>query len=116
MSTALAHVAFGAAMTTLVIVTMVPTVPYPRAIVAFGGAWALLPDVYRISPLFRAELEAFHHYSPWADLFWLHGTLDRLDPYDSKRVTVAMLGMFLAVTIVAEWRGYRLRPHSDETA
>jgi hypothetical protein len=106
MSTALAHFAFGAAMTTLLIVALSPTVPYPRTVVLAGGAWAMVPDLHWVSPVAREELRAFH-YTPFADLCWFHRTLDRADPGDSKAVAALALACFLVATVLAERRDYR---------
>lgn len=106
MSLALAHFAFGATVTTLVVTFLVPTVWYPRTLVLLGGAWAMLPDLHQVSPVAVAPLRAFHR-TPWADLFWLHRTLDRLDPTDSATVAALLLAGFLLVTALAERRDYR---------
>lgn len=106
MSLDVAHFAFGAAMTSLVITLFIPTVWYPRGLVVIGGIWAMLPDIHWISPVAQAHLRAFHA-SIWADVFWFHRTLDRLDPTDSKRVAAGFLVFFLITTLLAEWRSYR---------
>lgn len=107
MSLDIAHFAFGAAMTSLAITLLVPTVWYPRTLVMVGGGWAMLPDVHWISPVWQAELHALHGSSVWVDLFWLHRTLDRLDPGDSKLVAAGFLAFFLFATFVTEARSYR---------
>lgn len=48
------------------------------------------------------------------DLFWLHRTLDRLDPGDSKLVAAGLLAFFMLTTVVAEWREYRAPAHLRE--
>lgn len=105
MSMGVAHFALGAALTTLVVAVFVPGCRYPRTIVAVGGGWAMVPDAYKVLPLPVAEehLAAFHA-SSLADLFWLHRTLDRLDPTNSGRVAAALLACFVAATLLAEWR------------
>jgi hypothetical protein len=106
MSLALAHFAVGAAVTTLLVTFLVPTVRYPRTLALVGGGWAMLPDLHQVSPVAVAPLRAFHG-SPWADLFWFHRTLDRLDPTDSALLAALFVGGFLLVTAVAERRSYR---------
>lgn len=105
MSTALAHFTFGATLTTLLVTYLIPCVR-PRPLILLGGVWATLPDVWRIMPLYRFEMRIFHA-SPWADVFWFHATLDRVDPMDSQRFAFAMLLIFLVVTVSAERRNHR---------
>lgn len=107
MSMDIAHFAFGAAMTAILITVVVPTVPYPRSLVLAGGGWAMLPDVHHVSPYFAEDLHVFHASSPWVDVFWFHRTLDRLDAGDSKLIGTAMLALFIVVTVLAERRSYR---------
>ncbi|WP_254768302.1 hypothetical protein [Salinilacihabitans rarus] len=105
-----AHFALGAALTTLVVAASRPETRYPRTIVAVGGGWAMVPDAYKVLPLplpvAEEHLAAFHA-SPLADVFWLHRTLDRLDPTNSGRVAAALLACFVAATLLSEWRSGR---------
>ena len=100
---AIAHFAFGAGMTTL----LVPTVWYPRTVVLAGGGWAMGPDVHWVSPVAEHRLQQLHHSSPLTDVFWLHRTWDRMDPTDAKSIAAAMLVFLLVTTAIAEWRQYR---------
>lgn len=102
----IAHFAFGAAVTTLGITLLARTVRYPRTVIAIGGVWAMVPDVHLISPVARASLRAFHG-SVGAEVFWLHRTLDRIDPADSKLFAAGMIAFFLVTTLLAEWHSYR---------
>lgn len=106
MSIALGHFAVGATMTTLLVTYLVPTVRYPRTITLVGGVWAMVPDVHWVSPVARGPLYDLH-FSPWADLFWFHRTLDGLDPGDSKTVAAVLLAGYGLATVLAERRGYR---------
>lgn len=106
MSLALAHFAFGAAMTTLLL-TLLPTTRYPRTVVLVGGAWAMLPDAHWVSPVARETLRRLHQTSALTDVFWFHRTLDRLDPTDDPAVAAGFLVLLVAVTLVAERRNYR---------
>ena len=106
MSTGLAHFAVGATLTTLIVTFVIPGVRYPRLLVVCGGVWAMLPDAWRVAPVYRDELRAFHA-SPNADVFWFHYTLDQLDAHDSQLFALVMVLVFLAVTVVAERRDYR---------
>ncbi|WP_135304757.1 hypothetical protein [Haloarcula amylovorans] len=107
MSMALGHFAFGAAMTTLLITVLVPTVRYPRTLFLVGGGWAMLPDLHWVSPVFTQQLRSIHQTSPWVDLFWFHRTLDQVDASDSKAVAAGFLVLFILTTGVAEHRSYR---------
>ncbi len=104
---AIGHFAFGAAMTTLLVTVLVPTVRYPRTFVLVGGGWAMVPDFHWISPVANQQLRAIHQTSLWTDLFWFHRTLDRIDPTDSKSIAAVLLAFFILATAVAERRGYR---------
>lgn len=114
MSMDIAHFAFGAAMTSLVITFLIPTVWHPRTLIVLGGGWAMLPDIHWISPIARAQLRAFHA-SPVADIFWFHRTLDRLDPSDSKLIAAGVLAFFILTTMLAEHRSYRAPPAVRDT-
>jgi hypothetical protein len=106
MSMALAHFAFGAGMTVLVVAYLLPRVPYPRVLALLGGGWAMLPDVHWVSPVFRTQLRAAHG-SVLADVFWLHRTMDILDPTDANAVGAGMVAFLLVATALAERRQYR---------
>lgn len=66
----------------------------------------MVPDLHWVSPVARAHLYT-NHSSPLADLFWLHRTLDVLDPTDSQSVAAGMLALFIGATVLGEWRSYR---------
>jgi hypothetical protein len=103
MSLALAHFAFGATMTTLLVAILLPGVRYPRTVVLAGGGWAMLPDLHWVSPVARQHLHRIHQSSPLTDLFWLHRSMDWVDPGDSKAVAAALVAVLLLVTAFAEW-------------
>lgn len=98
----IAHFAFGAAVTTLVVTVLVPGVGYPRTLAALGGGWATLPDAHNVSPVFAAQLRQLHYTSPWMDLFWFHRTLDGIEAANSNAFAAAMLAAFILVTMLAE--------------
>lgn len=107
MSQALAHFAFGMAMTTIVIAVFRPSIRYIQTIAFFGGIWAMLPDLKQIIPQIEPWEHLFHEH--WiANVFWFHQFLDtRVDPGDVDLVVGLML-VFLAVTTIwAERRSYR---------
>lgn len=101
-------------MTTLVVTILLPRSWFPRTIVVAGGLWALLPDLYWVSPVATGRLKEIHQTAVWTDLFWLHRTLDQVDPSDSKLVVVVMAMFFLVATAIAEARDYRA-PEPIET-
>ncbi|WP_336135948.1 hypothetical protein [Natronomonas amylolytica] len=104
MSQGVAHFAVGATLTTLLVTFLVPNARYPRVWVLAGGAWAMLPDAAKLYS--HPALVALHG-SRWADVFWLHFTMDRLDSTDSALFGAVMLAALLGVTALAEYRGYR---------
>ncbi|MFB6189287.1 MAG: hypothetical protein ABEI57_05340 [Halapricum sp.] len=103
---AIAHFAFGSALTILALTYLVPNVPYPRVLALLGGIWAMIPDAHWISPVFESQLDALHG-SAWANVFWFHRALDRTDTTDSKTVAVAFLAVLVVATVLAERRSYR---------
>lgn len=105
MSLALAHFAIGATLTTLCVTYLIPGVR-ARSLIVLGGVWAMLPDIWRITPRYQFEIRVFHA-SPWADIFWFHATLDRVDPMDSQVFAFGMLLVFLVITVIAERRNHR---------
>lgn len=104
MSQAITHFAVGAALTAVVVTLLVPGVRYPRTWVLVGGGWAMVPDAGKL--VTDPSVLAFHG-SPWADLFWFHLTLDRLDPTDSTLPAAAAVAGLILVTLLAERRSYR---------
>lgn len=94
-------------MTTLLVTILLPRSWFPRTLVMTGGLWALLPDLYWVSPVATQRLKAIHQTAIWTDVFWLHRTLDQVDPSDSKLVVVVMVVFLLIATAIAEARGYR---------
>lgn len=111
MSLGLGHFAFGAMLTALVLAVFLPRIPYPRTLTILGGTWALLPDAVKLvgnSP----KLTAFHN-SPIADVFWLHYTLDVVDPADSARVSTLFVAGLLLVTMFAEFRARQRRGETE---
>lgn len=111
-SQAIAHFAVGATATALLITLFVPNVRYPRTWIFVGGGWGMVPDVEKLVD--HPTVQDFH-YSIWADVFWAHGTLDRIDSGDSTIVASAAVAVLLAVTLVAEHRSYRVpEPIAEE--
>jgi hypothetical protein len=67
----------------------------------------MLLDLHWVSPVYTQQLRAFHESSLWTDLFWLHRTLDRIDPSDPNTIAASLLGFFIFTTTIAEHRSYR---------
>ncbi|QLH81358.1 hypothetical protein [Halosimplex pelagicum] len=107
MSIALAHFAFGAGMTTLLVTFLLPTVWYPRTAILVGGGWAMVPDFHWVSPIAKQQLHRIHQTSPVTDVFWFHRVWDRIDPTDSKTVAAVLVAFLIVSTAIAEWRQYR---------
>ncbi|TYL36409.1 hypothetical protein CV102_22555 [Natronococcus pandeyae] len=70
------HFALGIVFTALLVQVFIPDAKYKRTVIFFGGAWALLPDLYRLSPAFDGALRQLPE-SRLADLFWFHWTLNQ---------------------------------------
>jgi hypothetical protein len=104
MSQAITHFAVGATLTAVLIVLLVPAVRYPRTWVLVGGGWAMVPDAGKL--VADPAVLAFHG-TRWADLFWFHRTLDRLDPTDATLPAAVAVSGFIVVTLAAERRAYR---------
>lgn len=101
MSFAIGHFALGAAVTALIVTYLLPNAPYPRTLVLTGGLWALIPDAAKL--VTSPKLTAFHE-SVFADLFWFHRTLDRIDAPDSAGVSALFVALFFLVTVLVERR------------
>jgi len=114
MSTAIAHFGFGAAVTALVVLYLLPPVRYERPIILLGGVWGMIPDAHWVSPVLQDELYSVHN-SVVVDAFWLHRTLDVLDPGDSHLIGAIMLGSFIGVSIVADHWNYTQRDLLPDT-
>lgn len=98
------HVGIAGIVTTLVLART--RLPRARrwAITVTSGVWAVVPDLYHFVPGTRAWYKPLLHDSAWANLFWLHRTIDRLDPRDRPGYSVAVFAVFLAVVLADEWR------------
>ena len=108
MSLALTHFAVGATLTALVTLYLLPPTSYARTLSLCGGIWGMIPDVHWVSPVYAAELKAFHS-SVYMNLFWFHETLDVVDPTDSYLVAAIAVGVFVATTLVTDRWAYTIR-------
>jgi hypothetical protein len=105
MSLALTHFAVGATGATLLLAYLPVRTRYDVSIVVASGCWALLPDFWRVTPIYRGAVRELSH-SALGNVWWLHAALDRADPTDSARLAAVALGVYLLVTVIyAERRG-----------
>lgn len=104
MSQGITHFAVGATVTILAAALVVPDVRYPRTWSIVGGGWAMVPDA---SKLYASGGTLSFHDSIWANAFWGHRLLDRLDPGDSTAWASVAVAALLGATMLAEFRSYR---------
>ncbi|MEF8813595.1 MAG: hypothetical protein V5A55_07220 [Halovenus sp.] len=99
--------AVGALLTTLVIHVFVPGFRYKRTAVVAGGAWALIPDLYLLFPVFEDTLRWLS--DAWlADLFWFHGTLNRrVTGNEFRRVGAFAITVYALVVVGTDVLGDR---------
>lgn len=106
-SLAIAHFAVGTLCTALLLAAVAPRLLRSPTLLAFGGVWGMLPDAYWVSPV-GFEFVRSVHVSPWANVFWFHGYLDRIDPTDTHVFAAEMLGLLVVslplLELYARWR------------
>jgi len=107
MSLAITHFAVGAACTAVALTLLVPSIPFQRTVVIAGGLWAMVPDAWRFLPTSSGAYAHEFHATAWANAFWFHNALDRADVGDSTAVGALLVGVFLLVTLVGDYRDYR---------
>ncbi|ELY63458.1 hypothetical protein [Natrinema versiforme] len=104
MSLALTHFAVGALCATLLLAYLPVRTEYDAPLVVASGVWALLPDFWRVTPIYSGAFRDLGH-SALGNACWLHSVFDRADPHESTRLAAVMLGVyFLATVIYAERR------------
>jgi hypothetical protein len=113
MSLAIAHFAVGGTLTTLVLLYVLPPTRYARSLVVVGGLWGMVPDVHWVSPVFVTELRVLHH-SAFANVFWLHRTLDVVDTGESKLFAAVAVAGFVATSVLADRWAYATREQAAE--
>lgn len=98
---AIAHFAVGTMATALLLTLVAPRLlRSPTALVA-GGIWGMLPDAHWVLPR-GSELVRSFHMTPYANVFWFHHYLDRVDPTDSTTFAAAAIGSLLVVLLICE--------------
>ena len=101
MAMAIAHFAVGAMATALLLMVVAPRLLLSPTVVALGGTWAMAPDVHHVLPVGSEAVRAIH-MSPWADVFWFHHLLDRVDPTDSVTFAAGTVLLLLVVLSASE--------------
>jgi hypothetical protein len=86
MSLAIAHFAFGASLGVIILLISGLYKYWIRSVVIFiSGFASMIPDVHHIIPKNSFSEFAYQiHNSHTADLFFLHRTMDTVDPNDTK--------------------------------
>ena len=96
------HIGFAAAITTLVVAGMGLPARVRWPAIALSALWAVIPDLYWLAPGIRPWYKPLLHDSALANLFWLHGVIDRLDPRDRRLYATGALTAFLVVFLATE--------------
>ena len=96
MSIALTHFAFGALCMTFLLAYLPVRTRYFMALSVASGVWAMMPDFWRVSPIYETALRELGH-SVFGNVFWLHPLFDRADVGDSYRLAAVMVGVYFLV-------------------
>ncbi|QZP38251.1 hypothetical protein [Halobaculum magnesiiphilum] len=99
MSIALTHFAFGALCMTLLLAYLPVRTRYFMAISVASGVWAMMPDFWRVSPIYENAFREIGH-SAFGNVFWLHPLFDQADPSDSYRLAAVMVGVYFLVGMI----------------
>jgi hypothetical protein len=112
MSMAIGHFAAGAGAAFLVLNVLPPRirrkVPDYGFIGIFAGLLAMVPDLARFTP----RLLGFHN-SVFANIFFLHNLMDRLDIHDSAWISGGLVG-FMVVLMLILWANDFWRRKADK--
>ena len=98
MSMAIGHFAAGASTSLFVLQLLPPRIR--RKVRQYGfvailaGLWAMIPDLSK----FTTRLQSLHD-SIWANLFFFHELMDRLDVSDGIWVSAAFVGLMIVLMI-----------------
>ena len=101
MSLAIAHFAVGTMATALLLALIAPHLLRSPTVLVAGGVWGMLPDIHWVLPR-GSELVRSFHTTPYANLFWFHHYLDRVDPTNAETFAAAAVGALLAVLLICE--------------
>ena len=107
MSIALTHFAFGALCMTFLLAYLPVRTRYFMALSVASGVWAMMPDFWRVSPIYETALRELGH-SVFGNVFWFHPLFDQADSSDSYRLAAVMVGVFFLVGMIYAER------HQDE--
>ncbi|MDS0475707.1 hypothetical protein [Natrinema sp. 1APR25-10V2] len=99
MSIALTHFAVGATGATLLLTYLPVRTRYDVPIIIASGGWALMPDLWRVLPLYQGPVHTLSN-SALSNVFWLHSLLDRADPRDSSRLAAVAVAVYLLVALL----------------
>ncbi|TYL36410.1 hypothetical protein CV102_22560 [Natronococcus pandeyae] len=117
MSLVLTHFAVGAIATAILVHLFFPSLRYKMTVIVGGGIWALIPDLHGITPVYTDVFYALDT-SRWADLFWFHRTMDRLEVgAGSPRVALVFAGALVIIVALGEWyeKGVRCNDATGDT-
>ena len=112
MAPAFAHFAIGGAIGLLALACI--SLRYPRtldyrlSVLVLCGIWATVPDIHHAIALFDPALghqARVIHDTPWADVFFLHYTLDRAIV---RAHAIETIGIAAALLVVA-WATTKIR-------
>ena len=101
MSMAIAHFAVGTMATALLLALVAPRLLHSPTVLVGGGVWAMVPDVHHVLPVGSGLVRSFH-MTPWANVFWFHHYLDRVDAAHSRELAGALVVLLVAVLAVCE--------------
>ena len=99
MSMAMGHFAFGmgAATGVLMATGLDKKIKNTEPIRIAGGIFAMIPDAGKLASSFNVLHEGW-----WADIFWLHGVLDKIDPRDTAWASAFFL-VFMLLMLCIFW-------------
>lgn len=103
MTRLITHFAIGAMITAIAIQVVFPEYRYKRTVIITGGIWALVPDIFRLTPVLMGTLSGLSD-SPAAELFWFHRTVNRhVTGNEFREVGAVVVSMFFIVIVITEW-------------
>ena len=107
MSLVLTHFAVGAIMTALLVHLFFHQVKHKLILIVGGGLWGTIPDAHGVLPVYAEVFERLDA-SPWADIFWFHRTMDRIETgAGSPRLALGLAIILVLVIAATEWHDIR---------